>query len=439
MNRVMQYLTGSAWKWLSLGLGVKRWLVLLTLGITILGLGIGYMLVQLYREAAVPDVFYYLTLQFIPRIVRGVLFGALGLGLVIVSIVKLSESLLSGFVGSDTSVIDTLYRKRRRQNGPKIVAIGGGTGLSTLLRGLKIKTGNLTAIVTVADDGGSSGRLRRELGVLPPGDFRQCIAALADSESLMAQLFQYRFSEGNGLSGHSFGNLFIAAMAAVTGDFESALLQSSRVLAISGQIMPSTLKDVTLCAETREPEPAGAGLARVAGESEITHRGRPIERVYLEPEHVPAYPGAVRAILEADLIIAGPGSLYTSVLPNLLVEDIRRALEASPAAKIYVCNVATQPGETTDFAVEDHYEALVQHLGPGIFSHVIANNNWRAKLPEQSDSKFVRPREFEVPNFELLLADLIDESKPWRHDPEKLAGTILDWFRKNQKYLVRSA
>ncbi|MBI4786218.1 MAG: YvcK family protein [Chloroflexi bacterium] len=433
MNWVSRLLKSSSWKWLYLGLGIKRWLVLLTLGVTILGLGVAYILVQLYRESDVPAVFYYLTLQFIPRVERGLLFGALGIALVVISVVKLSESLLSAFVGSETNVIETLYRKRIRHHGPKIVALGGGTGLSTLLRGLKDKTDYLTAIVTVADDGGSSGRLRRELGVLPPGDFRQCIAALADSEPLMTRLFQYRFSEGNGLSGHSFGNLFIAAMAGVTGDFESALLQSSRVLAVRGQILPSTLKNVTLCAETLELEPAGAGLARVAGESEITHRGRPIERVYLEPEHVPAYPGAVRAILDADLIVAGPGSLYTSVLPNLLVEDIRRALEASHALKVYVCNVATQPGETNGFSVEDHYEALAQHVGPGIFTHVIANNNWQGHLPEQSASAVVRLRENRTPGVELVLADLVDESKPWRHDPEKLAQQILKWYRDNQK------
>src|SRR5512142_1166341 len=432
MNYISRFIKSSAWKWLYLGLGVKRWLVLLTLGVTILGLGFGYILVQLYRESALPDVFFYLTLQFIPRVERGILFGLLGFGLVVLSIVKLSESLLSAFVGNDTNVIETLYRKRARARGPRIVAIGGGTGLSTLLRGLKDKTDYLTAIVTVADDGGSSGRLRRELGVLPPGDFRQCIAALADSEPLMTQLFQYRFGEGDGLSGHSFGNLFIAAMAGITGDFESALLQSSRVLAVRGRILPSTLKNVVLCAETRETEPAGPGLARVAGESEITHRGRPIERVYLEPEHVPAYPGTVRAILEADLIIAGPGSLYTSVLPNLLVPDIARALEVSKALKVYVCNVATQPGETNGFSVEDHYDVLAQHVGQDIFTHVVANNNWSVPLPEQSESVLVRPSGTEPPSdIDWILADLVDEDKPWRHDPEKLARTILKCYRDN--------
>ncbi len=432
MNVLSRIINRSTVKWLYFGLGVKRWLVLLFLGVTILGLGFAVILVNIYRESTLPDVFYYLTLQFIPRFERGILLGALGVALVAVAIVKLSESLLSAFVTDDINIVDVLYRKRTRRKGPKIVALGGGTGLSTLLRGLKEHTDRLTAIVTVADDGGSSGKLRRQLGVLPPGDIRQCIAALANSEPLMTQLFQYRFGEGTGLDGHSFGNLFIAAMAGVTGNFERAILESSRVLAVRGQILPSTLQNVTLCADTRDPEPTGDGLARVAGESEITHRGRPIERVYLEPEHVPAYPGVVRAILDADLIIAGPGSLYTSVLPNLLVEDIQRALESSTALKLYVCNVATQPGETDNFTVEDHFDALTQHVGAQVFTRVVANNNWNFEYPAHTQSKMVRPAG-SPPKFNLILADLVDESQPWRHDPSKLAKVILKCYEVNKK------
>ncbi len=422
-------ITRSTWKWLYLGLGVKRWLVLLMFGVTLLGLGLAYVLVTIYRESPLPDIFYYLTLQFIDRTARGVLFGALGVGLVVISIAKLSESLLSAFVEPDTDIADKLYRKRARPRGPKIVAIGGGTGLSTLLRGLKDQAGHLTAIVTVADDGGSSGRLRRELGVLPPGDFRQCIAALADAEPLVTQLFQYRFGEGTGLSGHSFGNLFIAAMAGVTGNFENALLESSRVLAVRGKILPSTLANVTLCAETNDLEPSGNTIERVEGESEISHRGRRIERVYLDPELVPAYPGVVRAILEADLIIAGPGSLFTSVLPNLLVKDVQRALEVASARKIYVCNVATQPGETTGFTVEDHFRALSEHVGQGIFTNVLANNNWNVQYPTHTGSRMVHPAAEDGRSFQLIEADLVDEGQPWRHDPEKLAQALLRWYK----------
>ncbi len=433
MGFLSRLINRSTWKWFYIGLGVKRWLLLLFLGVTILALGSAYVLVTIYRETPLPDVFYYLTLQFIDRLVRGVLFGILGVAMVALAIVRLSHSLVSVFATDDTNLVELLYRKRVRKKGPKIVALGGGTGLSTLLRGLKEHTDQLTAIVTVADDGGSSGRLRRELGVLPPGDFRQCIAALADSEPLMTSLLQYRFGEGSGLEGHSFGNLFIAAMAGVTGSFERALLESSRVLAVRGKILPSTLQNVTLCAETRNPEPLANGLQRVAGESEITHRGRPIERVYLEPEHAAAYPDVIRAILDADLIIAGPGSLYTSVLPNLLVEDVRNALAAAKARKVYICNVATQPGETDDFSVQDHYQALLEHVGKEIFTTVIANNNWRVDLPGQSKSKMVQVDKSEMPGCEMILADLVDESKPWRHDPAKLAKEILQWYSSHKK------
>jgi uncharacterized cofD-like protein len=434
MNLFSRLYNHPIWKWFYVGIGVKRWLVLLFLGVTMLALGFAYVVINLYREMPVPDEFYYLTLQFLPRLVRGILFGTIGIALIAIALVQLNRSLLSAVIADDANIIEILYRQRARRKGPKIVALGGGTGLSTLLRGLKKHTDSITAIVTVADDGGSSGRLRRDLGVLPPGDFRQCIAALADSEPLMAQLFQYRFGEGAGLDGHSFGNLFITAMTGITGNFERALLESSRVLAVRGQILPSTLRNVTLCADLRYPTNEGNGIARVAGESEISHQGKPIERVYLEPEHVPAYPGAVRAILEADLIIAGPGSLYTSVLPNLIVEDIKSALQASHAPKLYICNVATQPGETDNFTADDHWDAIAQHIGNDIFTHVIANGNWNVDFPEHAESTMVHPRSSNARKFDLILTDLVDESKPWRHDPEKLTNEILKWYQKNPKH-----
>jgi uncharacterized cofD-like protein len=421
-NLLARLLNHSSLKWLHVGLGVKRWFLLLLIGITIIALGLALILLNVYRESSQSDLFYYITLQFIPRLARGVLVGFIGIVLVLLSLYKLNQSILSPFVASDTNIVEALYRKRARQRGPKIVAMGGGTGLSTLLRGLKEHTDFLTAIVSVADDGGSSGKLRRELGVLPPGDLRQSIAALADSEPLMASLLQYRFGVGSGLEGHSFGNLFIAAMAGVTGNFERGLLESSRVLAVRGTILPATLANVTLCADTREP-----ALTRVAGESEITHRGRSIERVYLEPEHVPAYPGVVRAILEADLLIVGPGSLYTSVLPNLLVEEIQQALVASDAMKVYVCNIATQPGETDGFTVEDHFDTIVRHTHANIFRWVVANANWNVNFPEHSASKMVRYGS-SAKDYHLVSADFVDEEMPWRHDPHKLAGEILKLY-----------
>jgi uncharacterized cofD-like protein len=353
-------------QWLPVGMGIKRWLLILVSGVAVLSLGFGFLLRGLYP---LPTVFYYLTLQFIPRGVRAGLFVLVGCGAVMIGLIGLNRSLLRPFVDPNPeTVMRALQRYRRRQQGPKIVAVGGGHGLAALLRGLKEHTTNITAIVTVADDGGSSGRLRRELGVLPPGDFRNCIAALADDEALTTHLFQYRFGNGSGLNGHSFGNLFITAMAEVSGSFERAILESGRVLAVQGEVLPSTLHDVTLtadleaspCSDPDQTEPAR--LNRVSGESSIPEARGAIRRVYLDPGDALAYPGAVRALLNADLIVAGPGSLYTSVLPNLLVPAIAKAIEASQARKVYVCNVATQRGETERYTVADHVAALERHI-----------------------------------------------------------------------------
>jgi uncharacterized cofD-like protein len=414
----------SSIKWLRPGIGVKRWLLMLALGILLIGLGIGLLLRQFYLFSG---IYRYLSLTFLPLWARGPLLILMGLGLIAVGLIGLNRALLSPCVRDSHQVVEALYRYRQSSQGPKVVAIGGGHGLATLLRGLKAYTSNITAIVTVADDGGSSGRLRRALGVLPPGDFRNCIAALADDEGLITQLFQYRFPSAGaelGLDGHSFGNLFITAMAEVTGSFERALVESSRVLAIRGEVLPSTLHNVTLMGDLRE-EATGTGVRRVAGESTITQAVGTIERVYLEPDDVPAYPRAVRAILEADLVVAGPGSLYTSVLPNLLVREIAQAVAASRALRVYVCNVATQRGETDGYTVGDHVAALERHVGPGLFPVVLANDNfaYADRLPEGVE----HPR-LEVPAgapYAVHTADLVDPVRPWRHDSEKLARALM--------------
>lgn len=321
--------------------------------------------------------------------------------------------------------------KARSDHPPRVVAIGGGTGLATLLRGLKAHTPWITAIVTVADDGGSSGRLRRELGILPPGDFRNCITALADDEALLTQLFQYRFGQCDGLEGHCLGNLFITALAAITGSFERAILEASRVLAVRGRILPSTLEDVTLVADLRstaERNGAPARLIRVQGESAIPKVGQPIERVFLRPERVHAYPDSVRAILEADLIVAGPGSLFTSILPNLLVDDIRQAIRASSGLKVYVCNVATQPGETDGFDVGQHVSALQRHVGRDLFPLVLANNH----LLSSSENPHLRPVVQSYPpneGYQVIEADVVDRSAPWRHDSKRLAEELMRLYR----------
>lgn len=424
----LRFVRHSAWKWLAVGIGIKRWLALLFVGITLLSLGAAYLLVEAYRTQPFPEFVYYLSLQFLPRPVRALLFGAVGLVLIGFSLYRLNQSLLVVMPIRGTSLAETLYRRRLRQRGLKIVCIGGGTGMSTLLRGLKNYSENLTAIITVADDGGSSGKLRREMGLLPPGDFRQCIAALADAEPLMTRLLEYRFPNDTGLGGHAFGNLFIAAMAGVTGNSERALMESSRVLAVRGRIMPSTLENVVLCAEVRGSH--DKQIARVMGESQIAKFGLPVERVYLEPEHVPAYPGAVRALLEADLIIIGPGSLYTSVLPNLLVKDVCAAVGASAARKLYVCNVATERGETDGYAVEDYLAALEAHCHGLPVEQVLVNNNWNATLPPTAGIEFVKPR---TQNPQYFYADVVDEARPWRHDSEKLARAIMRWFARQSQ------
>jgi uncharacterized cofD-like protein len=426
---------------LYIGIGVKRWLVLLIIGITLLSLGAAYILVELYREQPFPDFAYYLTLQFLPRPARAILFGAVGVGIVAFSLYKVNQALLAGVPARPISLVENLYRRRMRQRGLKIVCIGGGTGMSTLLRGLKNYSDNLTAIITVADDGGSSGKLRTELGVLPPGDFRQCIAALADAEPLMARLLEYRFPNSSGLGGHAFGNLFIAAMAGVTGNSERALLESSRVLAVRGRILPSTLENVTLCAEVRGSHESQ--VARVTGESQIAKFGQPVERVYLEPEHIPAYPGAVRAILDADLIVLGPGSLYTSLLPNLLVTDIGAAVAVSRASKLFVCNVATEHGETDGYTVDSHLAALYIHCEGLNLDGILINNNLSGKLPPQAQIEFVKPTSEGADNprnpTQLALsslyafADVVDEERSWRHDSEKLARAVLRWYTKGTK------
>jgi uncharacterized cofD-like protein len=296
-----------------------------------------------------------------------------------------------------------------------------------MLRGLKNYSANITAIVTVADDGGSSGRLRRELGVLPPGDFRNCIVALADAEPLMARLFQYRFGQGSGLDGHSFGNLFIVAMSGITGNFEEAIREASRVLAVRGQILPSTLENVTLCAELE-------GETHVLGESKISAASTPIQRVYLQPERPAAFPDAVRAILEADIVVIGPGSLYTSILPNLLVDGVAKALTSTEAMRVYVCNVATQPGETDEFRASDHVEALLRHVRGQPIDVVLANSNQGGAIKPEWRVQHVSAdvESIEQLGVEVALFDVVDPNNALRHSPSLLTAAIEQLYERRR-------
>ena len=415
-------------KWLYPGMHVKRWIVLLMVGFMAFALACAMFLAWIYRTIAVPEPFtdpvQAVTLQFIPHPFREVLVGTFGLTLTVMAICKFYSSLME--VVSEPRkrerLVDLVYARRLLKTGPKIVTIGGGTGQAVLLRGLKEYTNNLTAIVTVVDDGGSSGRLRREFGALPPGDVRQCIGALAIAEPLMTRLLNYRFSKGDGLEGHSLGNLMMLAMADLTGNFESGIRELSRVLAVRGQVLPSTLESVKLCAELEDGRV-------ISGESAVGEADSAIKRVYLDRQHPTAFSEACQAISEADYIILAPGSLYTSLLPNLLVPEISQAVANSKALKLYVCNVATEPGETSHYGVEEHLAALKLHAPSEIFKVALVND--RTSLPSANGSYELielSKDKSTIDGLPIATADVIDVDKPSQHDPVKLAQAVMQVY-----------
>ncbi len=423
-------------RWLKPGLGVKRWLVMILLGTTLIAVGLAFFLLELYRTA--PEgwwsgVLSTASLRFLDRPVRIIVFGILGLGLFAIGIWELNRSLMSPYLRPGSSVVDTLRTFRQREKGPRIVAVGGGHGLATLLRGLKHATHNLTAVVTVADDGGSSGRLRREMNILPPGDVRNCLAALSNDEALLGQLFQYRFPDGEpGLEGHSFGNLFIVALSEITGSFEKAVAESGRVLAVQGRVLPSTVHDVRLVADVVLPY--AVNEVRVEGESRIPAVEGNVRRVWLEPNTPPAFPDAVKAILSAELIVVGPGSLYTSILPNLLVPDLAAAIQVSRALKVFICNIATQPGETDHYSCGDHIRAIERHVGTQLFNVIVCNQRYEGKLFDGTD--WVKTEPGLEKEYSLYCTDLIDTLHPWRHDSQKLAKILIDLYQERTGPLV---
>ena len=411
--------------WFQPGLGVKRWFLLVLLGITMLGAGLAMLVLEIYRTQSTNNLFLtilaYASLRFLPRVLRVLIFAGLGVGLVTYGILRLNRSLLRPFIRPGRAVVDELTSYQLRKRGPRIVAIGGGHGLSTLLRGLKAYTSKLTAIVTVADDGGSSGRLRESFGILPPGDIRNCLAALSNDEQMLTQLFKYRFSGAGELDGHSFGNLFITALADITGSFEAAIAESGKVLSVSGRVLPSTLHNVRLVADMELPHTLNQ--VRVQGESSIPKMAGRVRHVWLEPNDAPAFPPTLKAILNAEMIVVGPGSLYTSILPNLLVQDLLGAIRASRALKVYVCNIATQAGETDVYTCYDHVRALEEHVGDSLFDVVLCNDNYEGQLDE--GSQFVRADEKTLADSRTYTAHLSNEEYPWRHDSEKLAATLI--------------
>ena len=413
--------------WLIPGLQVKRWLFLVLVGAVFIALGLA-ILFDAKPISFIMDMVKVLA-GILPSAVSGLILLGFGGILFLKGWLNANSSVLQGIDTKDQGhVLERLYRRRMLDKGPKIVAIGGGTGLSTILKGLKHITNNLTAIVTVGDDGGSSGRLRKEFGVLPPGDIRNCIAALASEEDLVTKLFQYRFKVGNGLEGHSFGNLFLSALCNITGDMMSAVIESSKVLAIRGKVLPATLDDMRLVAQMEDGRV-------IYGESQIPEAKGKIHRLYCEPSRPRALPAALKAIKEADIIIMGPGSLYTSIIPNLLIRDISQAISKSHAHKAYICNIMTQPGETDFFSVSDHIKTILTHAGyANIIDAVIINDS----LPSNLASKYSgsSPVVIDVENIKkmgikIINARLIEENEQGlvRHSPKRLARVVYKWYR----------
>jgi len=369
------------------------------------GLGMGWMHDELWAATLI--------------ISEGVVLGLAAVALAVRGIVR--------FERATPETAREIRLHGRLARGPRVVAIGGGNGLAALLRGLKHRTSNLTAVVTVADDGGSSGRLRHDMGILPPGDIRNCLVALADDESLMSRLFQYRFSNG-GLQGHSFGNLFVAALAAVTGDFERAVAESTSVLKVRGRVLPATLDNVTLHAQLQSG-------AHVSGESTITAAEHLPLRVWLTPAAPRPLPEALAALARADLIVLGPGSLYTSVIPNLLVAEICQALKSARAAVVYVCNVMSQPGETDGYSAADHVAALFRHGIAGMIDVVLVNDTLVSPdLERVYQNAGARPVPVDDDRLEQLglrvvHASLATGSDVFRHDPALLTEALLRFAR----------
>lgn len=410
----------SFWKWLAPGMGVKRWVALMLAGVIVASLGLA-VVIDARILGGLESWLFGAIIGFL-LIVAGAAAGIGGFQLFL-------RSVMTAVLGASDAarIADIVYQRRQLNRGPRVVALGGGTGLSTLLRGLKGYTSNITAIVTVADDGGSSGRLRTELGVLPPGDIRNCLAALADTEPLMESLFQYRFRAGEGLRGHSFGNLFIAAMTGVTGDFERAVRESSKVLAVRGEVLPATSSLVTLLAELEDG-------STVRGETGVTRAGRAIRRVFMDPQDAEPTTAALDAIQKADLIVLGPGSLFTSIVPNLLVRGMAESIARSAAPVVYVCNVMTQPGETDSFSASQHVEAVLDYLGPAraALDYVIINE--KQPVPEELLARYraqgaapvaADTAKITALGCSVISADVASYHDVARHDPGRLAAVIV--------------
>ncbi|MBF2057909.1 MAG: YvcK family protein [Cyanobacterium sp. T60_A2020_053] len=425
----------NLYKWVSPGIFVKRWLITSLLGVllTVLGFAIWVKLTPINRLIELVIDFLNKFTSTVPNYVTGPVAITLGLFLLYWGQHRTFSSIQDAFqLDSQQQLVDVLWDHHRLNRGIKIVALGGGTGLSTMLRGLKEYSSNITAVVTVADDGGSSGVLRRELGALPPGDIRNCIAALANEEKLLTELFQYRFNSGEGLKGHSFGNLFLTAMSDITKDPETGIHASSQVLAIKGRVLPATLDNVTLWAKF-------ADGVLVEGESSIAERGGKIIEFGCKPSSPQALPSVLEAIRQAEFIVMGPGSLYTSVIPNLLVPEIRQAILSSKAPKIYVCNIMTQPGETDNYTVADHIRAIDEVCGAKLFDGVLVQGRppsplaLRKYADEYSHPVFLDRQEVINLGRRIVISNVMSEDLDThiiRHNPRLLARALMRWVKR---------
>ena len=410
-------------QWLLPGVGIKRWILLYVFGIVVLLDAAARWLIAQGSGIHINEILDNVVDDYFPPAYLTWILAIIGVAMLVAGVWMWLRAVVANAGSRQPKGFRQALAGRRLQQGYKIVAIGGGTGLSTLLRGLKRRTSNLTAIVTVSDDGGSSGRLQKELGVLPPGDIRNCLVALADDEALVTDLFRYRFTEGEGLSGHSFGNLFLAAMSGITGNFDQAIKESSRVLNVVGRVLPATLGIVHLCAELDD----GTILE---GESNISRAKRRIKRVFFDTPPAAPLDEVIAAIRDADAIVLGPGSLFTSVAPNFLVSRVAREVAHAHAVKMYVCNVMTQPGETDGMSAADHVEALLANAGERVFDYVIVNDEPPSRLlgayaqegqvPVQTDLERIAAL-----GIEPVHAAVIGETETVRHDPEKLAAVVL--------------
>jgi len=424
------------------GLVIKRWMLTSAIGFltTLLGLAIWTNLRPLY---GLIEIFFWLMsglTSILPVSLMGPLIFFVGLLLIGIGQNRSINSIQKALVPEkNTFLVDALRVKSKLNRGPNIVAIGGGTGLSTLLKGLKNYSSNITAIVTVSDDGGSSGILRKQLGVQPPGDIRNCLAALSNEEPILTRLFPYRFSGGSGLEGHSFGNLFLSALTTITGSLEKAVQASSKVLAVQGQVLPATNIDVMLWAELEDGE-------KIFGESKISKSKKLISRIGYLPENPSALPSALESIKEADLIVLGPGSLYTSLLPNLLVPEIVDALLQSNAPKIYISNLMTQPGETDGLDVYQHIKSIEKQLSnfgvnTRIFNAILSQIQFeKSPLVDYYESRGAEPVECDKEKllsegYYVLQAPLYSRRRTptLRHDPRRLARAVMFIYRKLKK------